>query len=167
MPRSCQRCRTIRSSAVYTRLAARVVAEEPICWLRLPGCTAKSTTADHIIGLHADHTRALDRDNLRGACRSCNTRRANRSIRDTAALAHTPKPRRPRPTRNVPKAPKLANQPALMFFHPIPPPPLRTPSPRARAAPPVTKKRRTRKHDPPTGIEADPKWRAITLAQRW
>jgi hypothetical protein len=30
-------------------LRKRVIAEEPCCWLRLPGCTIKSDTADHVI----------------------------------------------------------------------------------------------------------------------
>jgi 5-methylcytosine-specific restriction endonuclease McrA len=138
---TCQRCRTIRASHAYRTLAETVVTQEPICWLRLDGCTRRTTTADHITPLHADHNRALERTNLHGACHSCNTRRAQRGLHATAALAATPKPRRPRKRVTPPPPPQAA--PALAWFNP--------------AAPPRPRKNQGRKHNQ----------HAITLAARW
>jgi 5-methylcytosine-specific restriction endonuclease McrA len=42
------------------------------CQLRLPGCTGKATTADHIIAVSAGG--GNEADNLRAACKPCNSR---------------------------------------------------------------------------------------------
>jgi 5-methylcytosine-specific restriction endonuclease McrA len=48
-----------------------------VCQLSLPGCTFVATTADHVIprSLGGDS----DPDNLRAACRPCNSRRGARA----------------------------------------------------------------------------------------
>lgn len=62
----------------WANMVKRVVREEPICWLRLPGvCTVRSTTADHV-QLRSTHGHlTMTRSNLRGACRRCNQRRGD------------------------------------------------------------------------------------------
>lgn len=62
-----------RRTNAYKVLARQVVQEEPLCWLGLPGCTRWSKTADHIIAVKHRPDLALERDNLRGACRHCNS----------------------------------------------------------------------------------------------
>lgn len=59
----------------WANMVKRVVREEPQCWLRLPGCTGRSTTADHIMPCKTHPLLKMTRSNLRGACRSCNQRR--------------------------------------------------------------------------------------------
>jgi len=68
------------STREWRRLRAQVLREEPACWLRLPGCTLRSTTADHIIPISAAPHLRMVRSNLRGACRSCNYRRQDTPI---------------------------------------------------------------------------------------
>jgi 5-methylcytosine-specific restriction endonuclease McrA len=77
--------------ALYRRntwktLALQVVREEPICWLRLPGCTVRSTTADHIIPVSQRRDLLLVRANCHGACRSCNTQRHSLPVSQLPAL---------------------------------------------------------------------------------
>jgi 5-methylcytosine-specific restriction endonuclease McrA len=74
-----------RSNAWKT-LARQVVREEPICWLRLPGCTIRSTTADHIIPVSQQPDLLLVRANVRGACRRCNTARHSLPVSALPAL---------------------------------------------------------------------------------
>ena len=64
----------------WRRLRDRVVAEEPRCWLQLPGCTGDSQTADHVIPRSERPDLTMVRSNLRGACTSCNQRRGNKSL---------------------------------------------------------------------------------------
>jgi 5-methylcytosine-specific restriction endonuclease McrA len=52
-----------------------VVREEPLCWLRLPGCTIRSQTADHIIPRKYRPDLILVRSNARGSCNHCNRAR--------------------------------------------------------------------------------------------
>jgi len=59
----------------WTDLRKRVLREEPIC--AEPGCSAKSTSADHIVSL-ADGGEPFERSNLRGMCRACHKRRSSR-----------------------------------------------------------------------------------------
>jgi hypothetical protein len=107
----CMECRRIRSSSRYTQLSKRVVAEEPICWLQLDGCTHRSTSMDHVVPLHTDHSQGLVRSNCRGACHNCNTWRARRSLRQTAILRT-----RKRPTISRRPGPRPALRPALRWF---------------------------------------------------
>ena len=77
--------------ALYRRnawktLARQVVRDEPLCWLRLPGCTIRSTSADHIVPLTVAPQLALVRSNCRGACRSCNTKRHSLPVSQLPAL---------------------------------------------------------------------------------
>jgi 5-methylcytosine-specific restriction endonuclease McrA len=69
--------RRLRSTNAWRQLAKQTITEEPLCWLRLPGCTVRSTTADHIYPVTVRPELALVRANTRGACRSCNYRRGN------------------------------------------------------------------------------------------
>ncbi len=46
------------------------------CWLRLPGCTGLATTKDHVVP-HS-HGGTDDLENLRPACKPCNSKRQNR-----------------------------------------------------------------------------------------
>jgi len=46
------------------------------CQLNLPGCTLEATTADHIVP--RSRGGGSDMDNLRAACRPCNSRRGAR-----------------------------------------------------------------------------------------
>ena len=63
-----------RGSA-WTAIAKRVVAEEPTCHWGFPGCTERSTEADHLT------PKALggsdDPSNLVGSCASCNHKRGS------------------------------------------------------------------------------------------
>ena len=62
-----------RQTRAWRKLRDQVVREEPLCWLRLPGCTQLSTTADHVASVHERPDLAMSRDNLRGACHHCNS----------------------------------------------------------------------------------------------
>jgi 5-methylcytosine-specific restriction endonuclease McrA len=95
LPRSCicggihqpgERCP--RSSAAGTTTQrfgkgwaamSRAVIERDggVCQLQLPGCTHVATTADHIVPRSKGGTAAME--NLRAACRPCNSRRGNRT----------------------------------------------------------------------------------------
>ena len=62
------------SSRAQAKLYARVVAEEPQCWLAYPGiCTGTSQTADRITPV--SHGGTYTRANLHGACHPCNQHR--------------------------------------------------------------------------------------------
>lgn len=71
-----------RWTRAWRKLRDQVVREEPWCWLRLPGCTGYSQTADHIITVHARPDLAMVRENHRGACHWCNRSRNNKPIED-------------------------------------------------------------------------------------
>lgn len=64
-----------RHTRAWRKLRDQVVREEPVCWLRLEGCTITSTTGDHIIPVADRPDLALVRTNVRGACAGCNERR--------------------------------------------------------------------------------------------
>lgn len=65
-----------RHTRAWRNLRDRVVSEEPTCRLRFPDiCTTVSTTADHIEPVEQRPELALERTNLRGACRPCNRAR--------------------------------------------------------------------------------------------
>lgn len=67
-----------RNTRAWRTLRDQVVAEEPTCQLRVVGvCTIVSTTADHIVPVIHRPDLAMDRANLRGACRPCNEARRN------------------------------------------------------------------------------------------
>lgn len=67
----------VRDSYAWRKLRDQVVDDEPACWLRLPGCTGASQTADHVIPYADRPDLALERSNHRGACHSCNQLRRN------------------------------------------------------------------------------------------
>ncbi len=67
--------RDVRGTRRYRKVRDQVVREEPICWLQFPGCTTRSTTADHVIPFAERPDLAMVRSNLRGACASCNRKR--------------------------------------------------------------------------------------------
>jgi hypothetical protein len=84
------RHRAIYQTNRWHQLARRVVKEEPICWLRLPGCTIRATTADHIIPVSIRPDLALVRSNCRGACHSCNSLRRDVPIAQLRGLRGQP-----------------------------------------------------------------------------
>jgi 5-methylcytosine-specific restriction endonuclease McrA len=73
-------------SGAWRALSQRVVKEEPVCWLRLPGCTVRSTQADHLVPISVNPGLALVRSNTRGSCRSCNSLRRDTPISALAQL---------------------------------------------------------------------------------
>lgn len=56
------------------------------CWLRLPGCTGKGTTSDHIVPYIVGGATTVP--NLRRACRHCNTSRSDRVLSGYGAHIH-------------------------------------------------------------------------------
>lgn len=76
----------------WRTLRARVIREEPNCWLQLPGCTGVSNTVDHVIPRSVRPDLTMTRSNLRGACSRCNYSRGNKSI---ATLHRRQPPRTP------------------------------------------------------------------------
>jgi 5-methylcytosine-specific restriction endonuclease McrA len=67
-------------SRAWTEMVARVCKEEPYCRLRLPGCTVRSRTADHIHPKSKRPDIAHLRKNLRGSCVHCNVHRKDRPL---------------------------------------------------------------------------------------
>jgi 5-methylcytosine-specific restriction endonuclease McrA len=67
-----ERSATYRATT-YQHNRAIVLARDPWCRLRLPGCTGKSTTVDHVLSVAKGGRN--DIGNLRGACGNCNRRR--------------------------------------------------------------------------------------------
>ncbi len=59
-------------------LSEQVRREEPFCTLKLPGCTVLTDLAEHRVPHRGDEQLAFARSNLRGACRSCNSRKGRR-----------------------------------------------------------------------------------------
>jgi 5-methylcytosine-specific restriction endonuclease McrA len=79
----------------WSKLVRQVIAEEPWCRLRLPGCRMVSETADHIIPKCYRPDLAMHRPNLRGSCHHCNRRRGNRPLETVRAeMRHLYRPRR-------------------------------------------------------------------------
>lgn len=70
----------------WAKLSKQVAREEPICWLRLPGCTIRSTTADHILCCKTHPHLKMTRSNLRGACGWCNRHRGDTPVWGIPAL---------------------------------------------------------------------------------
>ena len=69
-----------RGTRAWRKLSTQVIAEDPLCWLRLPGCTTLSTTTDHVIPFIKRPDLAMERANLRGACRHCNSSRQAKPV---------------------------------------------------------------------------------------
>lgn len=64
----CPACDTRKASrydATYRRARNELLEQQPLCALRLPGCTAWATTADHVDGRSSDR--------LRPSCAHCNS----------------------------------------------------------------------------------------------
>lgn len=78
--------RRIRGTQAWRKLSKQVCTEEPTCWLRLPGCTGRSTTGDHIIPMCVRPDLALVRSNVRGACKPCNDLRRDTPVNQLDAL---------------------------------------------------------------------------------
>jgi hypothetical protein len=70
----------------WRQLSRRVIREEPVCWLLLPGCTIKATTADHIHPVTQRPELFFSRSNCRGACRNCNSLRRDTPLSELAQL---------------------------------------------------------------------------------
>lgn len=60
---------------LYRRNRKVVLARDPWCRLRLPGCTVRTTTVDHVISVAQGGSNELE--NLIGACSSCNERKGS------------------------------------------------------------------------------------------
>lgn len=71
-----------RHTRAWKVLRDRVVGEEPVCQLRLEGCTHWSTTGDHKLTVKARPDLALVRSNVQGACASCNWRRGELGLEE-------------------------------------------------------------------------------------
>jgi 5-methylcytosine-specific restriction endonuclease McrA len=65
----------------YRRNRVIAIQREPECHWRLPGCTLKSTTADHLLSVAKGGSHELE--NLVGACASCNQWRGGAEGRET------------------------------------------------------------------------------------
>lgn len=79
-----------------TRICPRILARDPTCALRLPGCTVVSTEVDHIGDKH-DHSD----ENLRGLCSPCHTQVTQQQAAKARAASRARKPRQ-RPTQRHP-----------------------------------------------------------------
>jgi len=109
--------RWFRQTKRWRDLSARVRREEPTCWLRLPGCTGASDTADHIIPAAIRPHLAYERSNLRGACHNCNSRRKDKHPH-ARSLRTIPGRRRPTTSQALkPIATPTQLPPALEFFN--------------------------------------------------
>ncbi|QTF71757.1 HNH endonuclease [Arthrobacter woluwensis] len=71
-----QRRRGGRAQQALTALVLETYGRK--CWLRLPGCTGTATTKDHVIPYAQGGTDDLS--NFRPACRSCNSKRQDRTM---------------------------------------------------------------------------------------
>lgn len=79
-----------RGTYAWQCLVKRVIQEEPICWLRLAGCTYYSTTADHIISVKERPDLSLMRANVRGACAHCNYSRQDKPVNTLSTPSSQP-----------------------------------------------------------------------------
>lgn len=86
MPRKPNRTTGQLGSRQWRRLRAQVIREEPVCRLRLPGCTIVTQTGDHIIPVKYRPDLKLVRQNVRGSCYSCNMKRGDGSPRRMAQV---------------------------------------------------------------------------------
>lgn len=62
-----------RRGRPWRRIRQEVLTRDPWCMIAGPGCTGRSTTADHIVPLCDRPDLAHDMSNLRGACFHCNS----------------------------------------------------------------------------------------------
>lgn len=68
---------TQRFGPGWARISALVLKRDGYeCQLRLPGCTGRATTADHVTPRSHGGTATLD--NLQASCRRCNSRKGTR-----------------------------------------------------------------------------------------
>jgi|JI9StandDraft_2_1071091.scaffolds.fasta_scaffold168417_3 5-methylcytosine-specific restriction endonuclease McrA len=85
------------TSGRWKKLRAQVIAEEPLCRLRLNKCTIRSDTADHIIPVKDRPDLKYVRANLRGSCQSCNMARGSRLLSEVRREQELIKPASPKP----------------------------------------------------------------------
>jgi 5-methylcytosine-specific restriction endonuclease McrA len=91
------------SSTERERIRQQVLARDPTCQLRLPGCTGASEVVDHVIPVsvwverHGTDAGVHDLSNLCGACESCNGSKGGRLSKGTWP-ERPPRPK-PGPTR--------------------------------------------------------------------
>lgn len=78
LPRKARPQDRMLHSRQWRRLSARVIAEEPVCMIRLRCHGAPSQVADHIVE-RADGGALWDRANLQGACIRCNVAKGQRA----------------------------------------------------------------------------------------
>jgi hypothetical protein len=81
-----EQIRRARSSRRWRAISRTTVHAHPICHLRLPGCTVRSTTADHIIPASLRPDLFFEPSNTKGACRNCNDLRRNVPMSELAKL---------------------------------------------------------------------------------
>jgi hypothetical protein len=96
---SCWDYRRLYSTTLWTRVSKIVVARDPLC-----ACGRPSTTADHIVSARelakrGELHRFFDLDNLRGSCRSCNSRRG--ALEENARRRGRPRKARARRWRSA------------------------------------------------------------------
>jgi hypothetical protein len=107
----------IRSTQAWRKLSKRVIREEGVCWLQLPGCTRIATTADHIVPATVRPDLILVRANCRAACLSCNRRRGTTPVDQLDELRQrtpTQLDQQRKARRHISSKRKTA--PAAMFF---------------------------------------------------
>lgn len=73
-------------SRAWAKLSKQIAKEQPVCWLRLPGCTIRSTGADHYHPVKTHPHLEYAPGNLRGACRHCNLARRETPVHDLPKL---------------------------------------------------------------------------------
>ena len=56
----------------WRKLRAQVLNEEPMCRIKLSGCTGVAKVVDHILPVRTHPHLEYERANLQGACASCN-----------------------------------------------------------------------------------------------
>lgn len=67
-------------------LAKGAIEREPICWLRLPGCTIRSDSGDHYHPYKTHPHLRMEPRNWRGACRHCNHARGATPVHELPKL---------------------------------------------------------------------------------
>lgn len=81
----------VRQTRAWRALRDRVVAEEPVCWLRIPDvCTHWSQTADHLVPVSVAPELGMSRGNHRGACHACNLWRKDKPVEELPGHAVAP-----------------------------------------------------------------------------
>jgi 5-methylcytosine-specific restriction endonuclease McrA len=70
----------------WAKMSKEAAEREPICWLRLPGCTIRSTGGDHFHPVKTHPHLEFEPRNHRGACHHCNTARGATPVHELPIL---------------------------------------------------------------------------------